>query len=233
MNDDRRDEVDETEEEWVTRLRDEYHPPAPTPREQMWAAIAPQLGPREAGTISLDEARARRGPPPGRVFGWMVATAALFVVGIGIGRSTATDPATSTPSGVAEAPTDGGGPAGPSAPLRVAALRHLERTEEMLTMVRADGRAGRIDPSVGPWATTLLAQTRLMLDYTDTSDPAMRTLLEDLELVLIQIVGASELSAGDARTTAEVNITLDAIELHEVVPRIQALTPTGSRLAGA
>jgi hypothetical protein len=232
MNDERGEDSEAAGEEWVTRLRDEYHAAPPTPREDMWAAIAPQLGPRAAPTLSLDEARARRALPPRRVLGWVAAAAALFVVGIGIGRSTATGPSSSNPSGVANAPVDGGEPAGPSAPLRFAALRHLERTEGLLTMVRADGRAGRIDPTVGPWASTLLAQTRLMLDYTAASDPAMRTLLEDLELVLVQIVGASELSSDDERTAAEVTITLDAIERREVVPRIQALMPTGSRLAG-
>jgi len=232
MNDERNDEVEDTGEEWVTRLRHEYHAPAPTPREEMWAAIAPRLGSRETPTLSLDEARARR-VPPRRLLAWVAATAALFVVGIGIGRSTATGPSVSTPTGVANAPVDGGGPAAPNAPLRMAALRHLERTEGLLTMVRADGRAGRIDPTVRPWATALLAQTRLMLDHTATADPAMRTLLEDLELVLVQIVGASELSSDEERTAAEVTITLDAIERREVVPRIQALMPSGSRLAGA
>lgn len=233
MNDERTEGVDETGEEWVSRLRGEYHPPAPTPREEMWAAIAPRLGAREAPTLSLDEARARRSLPPRRLLAWVAATAALFVVGIGIGRSTATRPTTPVPAGVASAPAAGGDSGGLSAPLRVAALRHLERSEGLLTLVRADGRAGRIDPTVGPWATTLLAQTRLMLDYTPDADPAMRALLEDLELVLVQIVGASELSSDDERTAAEVTIALDAIERREVVPRIQALVPTGARLAGA
>jgi hypothetical protein len=232
MNDD--DDMaaeDEVTEEWIGRLKDEYNAPGPTPRDEMWSAIESRLAPRGAETLSLDEARARRRADRGRLFGWAVATAALFVVGIGIGRSTA--PSARAPGSVAEPIVGVEGSPPNAAPLRFAALRHLERTEGLLTLVRADGRSGRLDPSAGPWATSLLAQTRLLLDYTDTTDPAMRGLLEDLELVLVQIVGASDLDgADDARASAEVTITLDAIEQHEVVPRIQALMPTGAGLAG-
>jgi hypothetical protein len=101
-------------------------------------------------------------------------------------------------------------------------------------MVRADARSGRVDPQIGSWATGLLRQTRLLLDRTERSDPALRALLEDLELVLVQVVGASELGGADeARASAEMSLTLECIEQREVLPRIQAFVPAGTVLAGA
>jgi hypothetical protein len=164
--------------------------------------------------------------------GWAVAAAAFVVLGIGVGRATAPSAPGAGAEGTPLAPGDG--VPGTDAPMRVAALRHLVRSEGLLTMVRADGRSGRMDREVGPWAASLLAETRLLLDHAETMDPPMRVLLEDLELVLVQVVGAAELGDGNgARATAELSLTLDAIERREVVPRIQALVPVGPGLAGA
>ncbi len=221
MSEDRRDD-------WVDLLRDGYHRPGETPRQEMWARIEAHLSPRDAKVISLDD---RRHPHPrttGRVLPWAAAAAALIVLGVGIGRVTA-------PRAPESAAVPSGTSPGTSAiPLRVATIRHLGRTEGLLAMVQVDGRSGRVDPQVGTWARALLGETRLLLDRTAPTDPGMTTLLEDLELVLIQIVGASELGAADAeRAAAELSLTLEAIQQREVVPRIQALMPAGPSYAGA
>lgn len=208
-------------------LRDGYNPPPEVPRERMWAAIEAGLEPREAGVIPLDRARRRRWTTVRRPLAWAAAAAAVLVVGVGIGRMTA-------PGGapLAEAPSVE--PAAEGAPaLRVAALEHLGRTEALLRMVRADGASGRVDPAVGEWTRGLLTQTRLLLDTSEEQDPALRDLLEDLELVLVQIAAVSDADGGKpARAREELDLALDGLERNEVLSRIQAVVPQGTGLAG-
>ena len=103
---------------------------------------------------------------------------------------------------------------------------HFDRTESLLTMVRTDARAGRIDPATADWASGLLTQTRLLLDASDGRQQEMGDLLLDLELVLIQIVGVAETGAMDeARARTELELALRSLEEGEVLSRIQAALP--------
>lgn len=222
----RRDEVSD----FVDGLRESYNPPPETPREEMWAALEAALeGRADAGArrtaqvVSLDARRFRRGPGPRWVVGWAVAAAALLVLGIGIGRVSMRAP--TRPAAVADVPD-------PTA-MRLAAVEHLGQTESLLTLVRADARTGRLDPQVGPWARNLLAQTRLLLDAPEETDPTMRRMLEDLELVLVQIAGVTDTGTHDAtRTRTELNLALKGLEDRDLMPRIQAMVPAGSVLSG-
>jgi hypothetical protein len=216
---------EEPMDELTRLLREEYNAPPPAPRAEMWAAI--QAGMKERGTpvVSLEAARARRASPVvRRLVAWGTAAAAVLVVGFGLGRFTA-------PGTVAEGPAAETGP-NPQA-LRLAATDHLARTEALLRMVRADGRSGQMDPVVGQWAEGLLIQTRLLLDSSENQDPAMWGLLEDLELVLVQIVGVADTRGADgAQAREELSLALKGIEENHVLSRIQAVTPAGSVLAG-
>lgn len=234
MTDDRVDPM-------LDRIRDSYNVPGETPREAMWAAIegrlgaAPDAATRDgvdvlpvAEVIDLGLERSRRKAAKGprsafdRPLAWAVAAAAVLVLGIGIGRGTAPQAARSAGANVA-APAA----SGPSrSALTLAAREHFDRTESLLTMVRADARAGRIDPSTADWARGLLAQTRLLIDAGAPGDPAVEELLLDLELVLIQIVGVAETGSEDeARARTELELTLRSLEEGEVLPRIQAVSP--------
>jgi hypothetical protein len=118
--------------------------------------------------------------------------------------------------------------------LRVAALEHLAHSESLLTLVRADARAGRMEPEVGRWAQSLLTQTRLLLDTPGGTDSVMRELLEDLELVLAQIVGVANTETSDrGRLREEMALALSGIDERGVLSRIQAAVPTGPRVAGS
>jgi hypothetical protein len=231
---------DDEMNELVTGLRGDYNPPPETPREEMWAAIQPRLGREVAPAAhdggsdrnqvrSLEEARRARtrrflGP-----LGWATAAAALLVLGLGIGRMTA--PGTGPAAEVAVAKGEDARPS--SGVLRAAAVEHLVRTESLLTLVRADARAGRVEPSVGSWARGLLSQTRMLMDAQEDTDPAMAQLLGDLELVLVQIVGATNSDGVDsARARSELNLALDGMEERDVLPRIQAVVPAGPRYVG-
>lgn len=204
-------------------LRGEYNPPPEVPRDEMWAAIQGGLEPRIPGVASLDEARRRRWAALRRPAGWAAAAAAVLVMGVAIGRMTA--PAVGP---VAEIPLGSD-----ASILRVAAVQHLGRSEALLRMVRADAQSGRLDPMVSTWARGLLTETRLLLDSSENQDPAMRELLEDLELVLMQIVGVSAVPGeDDSRAREELSLALKGLERREVLPRIQAVMPSGAGLAG-
>ncbi len=232
-------------EEHMTGLRDKYNNPPETPREEMWAVIQSRLEAPESarGTVaqertqgsdekvfSLAQARERRLARVRKPIVWAGSAAAILVLGLGIGRWTA-------PSGPGVTPSLEVAGAGAMAPnpgvLRAASLAHLGRTESLLTLVRTDGRAGKMEPSVGSWARGLLTQTRLLMEAQGQSDPVMTELLEDLELVLVQILGAANATPGDAaKVRSELNLALDGIEEFEVLPRIQAVLPAGPRFVG-
>ena len=64
-------------------------------------------------------------------------------------------------------------------------------------------------------------------------DEAMTELLEDLELVLVQMVAVTGGSSTDeTRIRSEMNLALNGLEENEVLSRIQAVIPAGSRRFG-
>ncbi len=202
-----------------------YHAPPDTPREEMWAVIEARIRAPDSASevVVVDIGDARRGKTRWR-HGWIpLAAAALLVVGIGLGRVTAPGPVSTPAASDSPAPTQG---------LDHAAREHLGRSESLLTMVRTDAREGRIDPAAAVWARGLLAETRLLLDARGGADPAMDRLLEDLELVLIQIVGVAEAGSGDeGHRRTELDLAMNSLDAGEVLPRIRAALPSG--LAGA
>ena len=92
--------------EWVDAVRESYHAPPEAPRDEMWAAIRAGMAESDGagrvmgGVVDLAGERVRRGarsssarPRPLRSpAAWAVAAAALLVLGIGIGRWSATGP---------------------------------------------------------------------------------------------------------------------------------------------
>ena len=115
---------------------------------------------------------------------------------------------------------------------RAAALEHLGRSESLLTMVRADARSGSVDPGVSKWARELLTETRLLMDLPEADDAVVLELLEDLELVLVQIVGVAEAKGDPVDDRSELALALEGLEERDVLARIQAVLPAGPGLAG-
>ncbi len=234
--------------EWVDAVRDTYHAPPEAPREDMWAAIragmAASDGPGRATdeVVDLARERARREAGGGSTWPrllssparWAVAAAALLVLGIGIGRWSATTglvPPTGTTSGPAGG-TVAEAPARDASGLELAARMHFGRTESLLATVRSDARTGRVDESVGPWARTLLSQTRLLMDARGEAHDDVQQLLSDLELVLVQVLGATEASGMDEeRAREELDLMIRSLERGEILPRIRSAAP--STMAGA
>jgi hypothetical protein len=193
-------------------LRNYNRPPdeREMPLDDMWQSIQLQAFP----------ARSRAS----RYARWLPVAAAL-VVGIGIGRvslvrgrqavtappSTARVAVASRPAPTAETPSQS---------LDPATSRYLGQAAALLIALPAEANVGRPDQSFMKRANELLLTTRLLLDSQSGNDPAMRNLLEDLELVLVQVVRL-EKERQPSRST-ELELIQQALEQRDVIPRLRS-----------
>ena len=101
--------------------------------------------------------------------------------------------------------------ANPSVPLR---------DETLLAELPADTTTA-LGPQVALESENLLTQTRLLLDSPVASDARMRTLLDDLELVLAQVARLEP-----AHRTDDLQLIHAALAEHDLVPRIRSAAAT-------
>jgi hypothetical protein len=102
---------------------------------------------------------------------------------------------------------------------------HLGRVEVLLTTYRAESERGSVDPQITSWAGDLLGTTRLLLDSPGASDPRLRKLLGDLEIVLTQI---TQLDAEKGSRKDELQLIDQSLRSHDVMTRIRGATPAGA-----
>lgn len=201
-----------SEDRFEERLREaarEVRRPPETPRDAIWARIEEARRAR----------RARRATPAlDRGWPWGLGLAAMLVLGVAIGRLPLWDgDGTVGPTPTAEAPA-----AGTRTAYRLVAFQTLSSAEALLTSVRS----GSADPQVIAWARDVLSSTRLLLDSPAAQDRRLRSLLEDLELVLVQI---AQLSGDDA----ELDWIREGMEERGVLERLRSMVPGGLALAGS
>ena len=196
-----------------------HRPPEAPPLEEMWAEIEARSGFRAAPTIEsiTPITAARRGGF--RIPTW-VAAAATLVIGICIGRVSTSvgHTAIQQQPTVAELPSEPT-PSGDTAldrPYAIEASQYLGQTAALLTSLSSDAKSGSTDARLSMRAGDLLARTRLLMDSPAANDPAMRDLLEALELVLAQVV---RLRGTDNRI--DLDIINRALEQRDVIPRLR------------
>ena len=209
---------DELDERTREALRG-YRVPPDAPLDAMWDAIEERhFG---APVVSLVD----RAKPHGRTtrrwhfgspsFGVLVAgMAAALVIGIGIGRMSGgrlsiapTYPA----EGIYSWNDD-------AEPYRQATTEYLGQTVALLTALPAAARDGQPDARFVTQAGELLTTTRLLLDSpAAASDPRLKSLLEDLELVLAQLSRLPSEHGG-----RELDLIAEALVQRDVVPRVRA-----------
>jgi len=160
---------------------------------------------------------------PSRYAQWLRIAAAL-VIGVGIGRlSLATAIGRTNPAPVARADNPvvtvarAAEPVGPSQPLDPATSRYLGQAAALLIALPTE--TNRPDQSFIKRANELLLTTRLLLDSQSGSDPALRNLLEDLELVLVQVVQLEKERDPSRRT--EMELIQQALDQRDVIPRLR------------
>jgi len=214
-----------TEDRFEDVLRDaarDYNAPPETPRDLMWARIE---------AVRRERARQRESSrfmasPWVR---WGLGLAAALAIGIGIGRFAlddgATGPVAVQPRPTATTPAVTGGATGRSQlAYRLVATEHLSRAETFLTSFRSSARSGGMAAEAQFWSNAgeLLSSTRLLLDSPAARDPVFRSLLEDLELVLVQIAGMPEEGQED-----EVELVTEGLERQGLLSRLRTAIPAG------
>lgn len=236
MTDDSRGgrDADRLPDTWLHVARSTYHAPGETPRDEIWRALEARLFPDDRGGSDGVSAPS---PSRRRRNGWpalLAAASVALLLGVGLGRWSAAPegPATTAVAGapsVAPAAADRAAPPRRSTAIRFATARHLSDAEALLSFVAADAREGRTDRDVGVWGRTLLTQTRLLLDSSVSNDPAVRSVLEDLEIVLAQIALLAAPDVDAARVRSELDLIARGLSETGVRARIHSVLPSVDR----
>jgi hypothetical protein len=215
MTDDRNDRNDRFDELLDDALRAYHRPPNERhiPFDEMWQAIETQAFPA-----------AHR--PNHRAH--YLAIAAALVIGIGIGRFSnligrvrpaAVAPNTSLSVGTNSQSTTHN-PQPTTQPLDLETSRYLGQAAALLIALPAETNGARPDQPFIKRANDLLLTTRLLLDSPSASDPSLRNLLEDLELVLVQVVRLEKERESARRT--EMELIQQALDQRDVIPRLRS-----------
>jgi hypothetical protein len=208
-----------TDDQFDRLMRDAartYNAPSEPPRaDALWAAIDAELAdeiiaPPTLAVLRGNE-RPRVRPPEPRRAPWAnpwLRMAAVLLFGVALGRAsmrlTADDPAVVATSADVVAPEQG------------LTSEYLGQTTALLAELPAELRAARSDSAYLSRADDLLLRTRLLLDSPAAADPTMRSLFDDLEIVLAQVV---RLNAD--RDPTRVDLLTQSLEQRDVMPRLR------------
>ena len=217
-------------------IRD-YNDPPETPREAIWARIEAQ---RQAERVVYREDK-----PPFwslRMLWWPAAAVAVLILGIVIGRiSMPIEPAPLATDNVsvedghnvaidnaAPPPADGrrSGQYIDRSAFQLAAVPVLSQTELLLAQYRSGEALGGEGQTFSERASGLLADTRLLLDSPAADDRELRSLLNDLELILARIVRISSDDSNEDR-----DLINDSLKQRSILPRLRSKVPNSSLAA--
>jgi hypothetical protein len=194
-------------------LRHSYNvPPERTPADEMWGRIQGEAFGGRGTVVTRSAARGARGM-------WWIGLAAALVGGVVIGRLTTPRPGLVATADLPRSPA-----------LRTAdtisydrsTTRYLGQTAALLIALPGEARAGRTDRRFVARAAELLTTTRLLLDSPAATDPKVRALLEDVELVLAQV---AHLESDGGRV--EFELIAQALEQRDLLPRLTSAVAGG------
>ncbi len=190
-----------------------YHAPPEPPLDDMWRSIEREhFGASAPRTTIFTRSSVATA----------AGIAAALVIGVGVGRYVV--PARAV---VAAAPIAGRTVAQQQqaddtigvfvdGAYEAATNRYLGQTIALLASLPREAGAGDANTRLVSQATELLTTTRLLLDSPAAKDPQMRSLLDDLELVLAQI---ARLPA--RQQTSELDLITETLKQRDVVPRLR------------
>ncbi|HEX9220653.1 MAG TPA: hypothetical protein VF858_09220 [Gemmatimonadaceae bacterium] len=212
MDDDQFDEV-------IRDLTRTFNVPPEPPLNEMWSVIEASHF-NAPVPISAPRGLTSRAP-------WLAAAAAL-VVGIGIGHylpvgktapANATSPSAIASSSSSSAVKDTSAVADA---YRDQTSRYLGQAAALLISLPARDANAKTDATFASKAADLLVTTRLLIDSPAAAeDPKLHSLLEDLELVLVQIARLrGERSKGD------LDLIHQAVEQGDVISRLNSAVAT-------
>src|ERR1051325_3440966 len=205
---------------WISRVAPTLNAPGETPRAEMWAKIAENR--TAAATSFVGSGRVRSSGPVRRSLNWALPLAAALILGVAIDRMVLKkNEATVTPPQLASnAATSKALLTESNHMYRLAATQTLTQAEALLTSFTSQDAAHR-DPAamqqLGKWGRDVLSSTRLLMDSPAGSDPQLRALFNDLELVLVQIIQIS----GGPLDPADRALIDRALQSKDLLPRIR------------
>lgn len=205
--------MDENRFEEVLRdlPRDFNKPPEP-PLDEMWGVI-------EDAHFNSPAAIRR---PGGMTSGapWIAAAAALLIgVGIGhyvpFGRATDQSNAAQPAIASAEALPPGSDTSAVGDAYRDQTSHYLGQAAALLISLPARDSSSKADATFATKAADLLVTTRLLMDSPAAQDPKLRSLLEDLELLLVQVARLR-----GERNKGDLDLIHQAVEQGDVLSRL-------------
>ena len=117
----------------------------------------------------------------------------------------------------------------PDLAYRLVMIRHIAGSEAMITAFRTSARRGEVDAQLATWSRELLSTTRLLEASPLTEDPAMKRLLEDLDLVLVQI---SQYVTRGTVNTEELDLIEQSINKRGVITKLRSTSPVRAAPTG-
>jgi hypothetical protein len=180
--------------------------------DAMWSAIESDAFPKRFSTPSVE----LRVPGARRWYSSdnLMRLAAVLLLGVAIGRFAL--PRTTTPLPATASATASIDSVAVPQSMQSATSKYLGQTAALLVSLPADARSDRADAIYVNRAHDLLQTTRLLLDSPAAADPRFRTLLEDLELVLAQVVRLQS-----EKSPSELDLIRQALESRDVLPRLR------------
>lgn len=207
------EDMNRTPDDIRAAMREYNEPPKLTTADldAMWASIESTAFAEQPTTsnVAWPVSRARRR----FAMSTLLPLAATLVIGIGIGRFAL--PTQAPPMEIERvAQSDS---VALEEPYQSTTSRYLGQAVALLVSLPAEVREGRANEPYMGRAHDLLLTTRLLLDSPASADPRFRTLLEDLELVLAQVVRLQS-----AESSEELELIRQALEQRDVLPRLRS-----------
>ena len=193
------------------------NPPAP-PLDEMWGVIEDAHF-NSPASVSRPRGITSRLP-------WLAAAATL-VIGVGIGRYApfAKKAETGATPASAVASTQGSAPSTDTSAVadayRDQTSRYLGQAAALLISLPVKHASIKTDATFAGKAADLLVTTRLLIDSPAAQDPKLRSLLEDLELVLVQIARLR-----GERAKGDLDLIHQAVEQGDVLSRLNSAVVT-------
>jgi hypothetical protein len=196
-------------------LRDlprEFNNPPEPPLDEMWGVI-------EDAHFNSPTAIKRPGGITSRA-PWIAAAAALLIgVGIGhyipFGKVAEQDSALQSAIASAETLPPGADTSAVGDAYRDQTSRYLGQAAALLISLPAKDSSSKADATFAAKAADLLVTTRLLMDSPAAQDPKLRSLLEDLELLLVQVARLR-----GERNKGDLDLIHQAVEQGDVLSRL-------------
>jgi hypothetical protein len=188
---------DEHFERLMKDAAETYNRPPAAPLDEMWATI-------DSEAFAVKAAARRRIDLIGNP--WL-RMAAVLVLGIAIGRGMQKSAPAPTPPPTSTEVADS---------YQLTTDRYLGQTVALLVQLPGQLQKGRTDTAFISRANQSLTTLRLLMDSPAASNPRLRSLFEDLELVLVQVV---QMPKGGSAT--EAHLIQQAMQQRDVMPRLR------------